>query len=137
MQVIDLDGNISSWNISGNSSKANNINKSSFHLLARDIIKKIYPTMPLLEEVTINIRKSEFLYLDFYIPMIKTCMEVHGEQHYNFTPFYHANMMAFLKSQKRDRDKKSWCELNNIQYIELPYNKTDEWSELINNAKNS
>ena len=93
--------------------------------------------MPLLEEVTINIRKSEFLYLDFYIPMIKTCMEVHGEQHYNFTPFYHANMMAFLKSQKRDRDKKSWCELNNIQYIELPYNKTDEWSELINNAKNS
>ena len=134
---MDLDGNISSWSIAGNSSKANNINKSSLHLLARDIIKQIYPTMPVLEEVTINTKKSEFLYLDFYVPMIKTCIEVHGEQHYNFTPFYHANMLAFLKAQKRDKDKKSWCDINNIQYIELPYNKTEQWMEIISDAKNS
>jgi hypothetical protein len=136
MQVVDLDGNISSWHITGNTSKANNINKSSLHLLARDILKKIYPTMPILEEVTVNIKRSEFVYLDFYIPMIKTCLEIHGEQHYKFVPFYHNNMMSFLKAQKRDRDKKQWCELNNINYIELPYDKTEQWVEIISNAKN-
>ena len=132
MQVIDLDGNISSWNISGNSSKANNINKSSFHLLARDIIKKIYPTMPLLEEVTINIRKSEFLYLDFYIPMIKTCMEVHGEQHYKFIPFFHGTQINFLSSRANDNNKIEWCSVNGITLVELPFNESDEqWKSRI------
>ena len=93
--------------------------------------------MQILEEVTIYVRKSDYRYLDFYIPLIKTCIEVHGEQHYNFTPFYHTNVLVFLKAQKKDREKKEWCEINNIVYIELPYNETDRWEEMVINAKNS
>jgi hypothetical protein len=40
-------------------------------------------------------------------------------------------MMAFFKGQKKDRDKKEWCVLNNIKYIELPYNMTENWKEMI------
>lgn len=137
MQVRDLDGTITNWTLTGNIVKAHNGNKSSLHLLARDIIKKTFPTMQILEEVTIYVRKSDHRYLDFYIPLIKTCVEVHGEQHYNFTPFYHTNVLAFLKAQKKDREKKEWCEVNNITYIELPYNETDKWEAMVNNAKNS
>lgn len=132
MNVKDLDGKNHYWHLNGNINKDSE-NKSSYHKLARSILKRIYPTMQILEEVTINIRKSEYLYLDFYIPLIKKCIEVHGEQHYKFVPHYHSNQLAFLKAKKRDYEKKEWCELNNIQYIELPYNNQEEWETLIVN----
>lgn len=132
MNVKDLDGNNINWHVVGNISK-NHQKKSSYHVQARDMIKKIYPTMQILEEIPINVRKSEILYLDFYLPLSKKCIEVHGEQHYEFTPFYHANKMAFLKAQKRDRDKKEWCEINGIAYIELPYNQIENWENIIAN----
>jgi hypothetical protein len=97
------------------------------------LIKKTYPTMQILEEVTIRTSKSEVSYLDFYVPLIKTCIEVHGEQHYRFTPFYHANKIAFLKAQKKDNQKKEWCEINSIRFIELPYDKIDLWEQIITN----
>jgi hypothetical protein len=129
MNVRDLDGNLSLWHIIGHIN--NNYNKSSYHLQARELIKKIYPTMKILEEVPIYIRKSEVLYLDFYMPLIKTCIEVHGEQHYNQIAFYHPNKLAYLKAKKRDQEKKEWCELNNINYIELPYNEINNWEDKI------
>ena len=101
---MDLDGNVTNWSFSKNSS--NSFNKSSLHLLARKIIKEVFPTMQSLEEVTIHIRKNQVAYLDFFVPMVKLCIEVHGEQHYKFTPFYHANILAFAKGKKRDQEKK-------------------------------
>jgi len=133
MNVIDLDGNSSYWHLSGNISKGMVSNKSSLHIKARELIKKTYPTMQILEEVTIRTSKSEVSYLDFYVPLIKTCIEVHGEQHYRFTPFYHANKIAFLKAQKKDNQKKEWCEINSIRFIELPYDKIDLWEQIITN----
>lgn len=130
MNIVDLDGHNTVWHITGHINKTLS-NKSKYHLTAKNLIKKLYPTMQILEEVPINIRKSETLYLDFFIPLNKKCIEVHGEQHYNFIPFYHANKFAFLKSKKRDKDKKEWCELNGIQYIELPYNLESEWENII------
>ena len=65
----------------------------------------------------------------------KICYEVHGEQHYKFVPFYHNNMLTFLKAQARDRDKEEWCLHNNIKYIVLSYEEPDEiWYERIKNA---
>lgn len=135
MQVKDLDGNSHNWLLTGNMAHGKIANRSSFHLRAREIITKIFPTLQILEEVPIPIRRSETLYLDFYLPLKKVCIEVHGEQHYKFVAFYHHNMLNFLKSQKRDKEKLEWCEQNNISYIELPYSENDEqWIERINNA---
>lgn len=133
MNVKDLDGNAHSWHITGNIVKDNKTNKSSYHMAARSLVKNIFPTMQILEEVPICVRRSETLYLDFYIPLIKTCLEIHGEQHYKFVPHYHANKLAFLKAQKRDKEKQEWCEINGIKYIELPYDKQPEWEKLIVN----
>lgn len=128
MLVKDLDGNNHNWLLTGNMAKGKVSNKSSLHLKARELISSIYPTMQILEEVPVLIRKNETLYLDFYIPLKKICFEVHGEQHYKFVAFYHHNMLNFLKSQKRDREKAEWCEINDIQYVDLPYNETiEQW----------
>jgi len=131
MNVKDLDGITQSWNLTGNIARGGAMNKSSYHLNARKLLKTEFPTMQILEEVAIPVRRSEILFLDFYIPLIRTCIEVHGEQHYSFVAHYHTNKLAFLKAQKRDKDKKEWCEINGIKYIELPYNLEKEWIRLI------
>jgi hypothetical protein len=134
MQVKDLDGNSHAWHLTGNMSRGKITNRSSFHLQAREIITNVFPTLQILEEVPIPLRKSETLYLDFYLPLKKMCVEVHGEQHYKFVGFYHTNMMSFLKSQKRDREKEEWCEINQIKYVVLPhFENKDQWLERLNN----
>ena len=51
--------------------------------------------------------------------------------------------MLFLSTQintkkDRDREKREWCELNSIEYIELPYNeKENQWVERIKNDNNT
>jgi hypothetical protein len=135
MLVKDLDGHSHNWLLTGNMAKGKITNRSSHHLRARSIITELFPTLQILEEVPIPLRKSETLYLDFYLPLKKICCEVHGEQHYKFIPFYHNNVLNFLKSQKRDKEKQEWCESNNIKYIVLAYNESEtEWSERISNA---
>lgn len=134
MLIKDLDGNNHNWLLTGNMSKGKIVNKSSYHLTVRNLITEIYPTLQILEEVPIQLRRNETLYLDFYLPLKKTCFEVHGEQHYKFVPFYHSNILNFLKSQKRDKEKQEWCEINNIKYISLPYNNETEWrNSIVNN----
>jgi hypothetical protein len=101
MQVVDLDGNSYNWQLTGNIAHGSNNKKSSLHLGARRIIHEIYPTLQILEEVQVVLRKSEYVYMDFYIPLIKKCIEVHGEQHYKFNRFYHRKT-----PKKRQREKR-------------------------------
>lgn len=135
MLVKDLDGGMYNWLLTGNMSKGKIDNRSSLHLTTRKLLVSNFPTLQILEEVPILLRRSETLYLDFYIPLKKICVEVHGEQHYKFIPFYHSNMLNFLKSQRRDAEKQEWCELNNIQYIVLKFDEDENtWNERIANA---
>lgn len=129
LKVRDLDDNIINWNTNGCSQTA--AAKSSLHLEAREILKDIFPTFQILEEVPVHIRKNDIIYLDFYIPLIKTCVEVHGEQHYKFVPYFHTNIVGFARSKLKDKEKKLWCEINNISFIELPFNEKNKWREII------
>ena len=133
MDVVDLDNIVHKWSLKGHIAKGSMKNKSSLHLQTRALIKEIFPTLQILEEVGIPIRRNEALYLDFYLPLKKMCIEVHGEQHYKFVQFYHNNTMGFLKHKKRDAQKKEWCEKNDITYIELPYNEIENWKERLIN----
>lgn len=135
MNMIDLDGHSHHWQLIGHSAKGKVNHRSSLHLKARDLIHSFFPTLQVLEEVPITIRLAEVLYLDFYLPLIKTCIEIHGEQHYRFVSFYHQNTLGFIKAQRRDREKTEWCEINNIKQIILPYNETvDEWRLRLNDS---
>lgn len=132
MQVKDLDGNTYNWQLIGNISHGSAKNKSNLHLKARDLIHECFPTLQVLEEVPIQIRRSETLYLDFYLPLNKKCIEVHGEQHYTFSRFYHHTFLGFVRHKKRDQEKQEWCALNNIEYIELPFDENiDSWKNRI------
>jgi len=133
MRVIDLNGEYSNWKITGHIPKANDKRlRSQYHLKARSLLKEIYPTCPILEEVPISIRRSETLFLDFYIPLHSLCVEVHGEQHFKFNSFHYTSKLSFFKAKARDRDKKEWCDLNDITIIEFNFNEdVDDWRRKI------
>jgi len=128
MQIRDLDGNTHHWKLIGTIAHGSVTQKSSLHLKARDLIKECYPTLQILEEISIPLRLREKLIMDFYLPLNKKCIEIHGEQHYKFNKFFHKDRLGFLRHKKRDKEKQEWCEINGIQYIELPFNETlEQW----------
>lgn len=100
--------------------------RSSYHLLAREVIKECF-TDPLYEEVHVP---GENFYLDFFIPSRKIVVEVHGEQHYEFNSFFHKTKLDFLKQKTSDKNKRSFCEYNGFSYVEFPYNESKEqWTK--------
>ncbi len=81
-----------------------------------------------IEEVAIDVKRGQTLFLDFYIPQMKTAVEVHGEQHFKYNSHFYSSKDAFIKSKQRDRMKQEWCEKNGITLLELNYDETkEEW----------
>ena len=133
MKVRDLEGNITTWKLTGQIVTATDRrSRSKLHVSARKILYEIFPTMKILEEVPIKPRGSKTQYLDFYINQIKLAVEVHGQQHYKFNTMFHASARDFLNQKKNDADKQEWCWLNGITHIELPYNEDiEQWKKKI------
>lgn len=137
MTVTGLNGREYKWNLAKYDVKANDSKrKSKFHLRARALLKDIFHSYRILEEVKLPgstaTHKKGVLYLDFLIPNLMLGIEVHGQQHYEFSPFFHKSKADFVLSKARDEDKIEWCELNGITVIELKYSDPDEvWRQQI------
>jgi hypothetical protein len=61
------------------------------------------------------------LEIDLYNDDLKLAVEVQGDQHYKFIPFFHRNKDAFLNQRYRDMMKKEKCKQRGITLIEIPY----------------
>lgn len=82
----------------------------------------------------IVIEGKKKLFLDFYIPTFGLAIEVHGQQHFEFSSFYHKSKLDFMLSQANDNKKAEWCQLNGINLIVLAYNeKEEEWKAKLEN----
>lgn len=132
--VTGLNGKEYKWNVSGYGVSRENdrINRSSYHLKARKVIAEVFNSYRILEEVKLpgstQTYKMSALFIDFYIPNLEIAVEVHGEQHYKYIPFFHKSLAGFAQSRVRDDSKIEWCKLNNINLITLSYLETeDEW----------
>jgi len=133
MKTRGLDGQVHNWKLHGYVVRASESRpRSKLHLKARTILKDIFLTVQILEEVAAPITRTEKLFFDFYINTVKLVVEVHGQQHYKFNTLFHSSAQDFANQRKRDRRKAEWCEYNNITYIELPYNESKEkWKSRI------
>lgn len=132
MKVRDLSGKESSWLLTGRTVSCTNDRtaRSELHISTRKLLTELYPTMTILEEVPIKLTHSDLAYLDFYIPLLKIAIEVQGEQHFKFTPFFHGTMNGFLKAKRIDNNKKEWCEINRITLLEFSFDESiDEWKD--------
>jgi hypothetical protein len=61
------------------------------------------------------------LEIDLYNDDLKLAVEVQGDQHYKFIPFFHRNKDAFTMQRYRDEMKKQKCIKEGITLIEIPY----------------
>lgn len=109
---------------------------SYYHKIARELLHDIFSGYSVYEEVklpgTVNPAKKSVLYLDFFIPNATMAIEVHGEQHYKFVPFFHKSKAGFLRAKARDRDKEEWCKINEITLVALRFDDSEEyWREQI------
>ena len=137
MKVVGLNGREYVWNLSKYDVLKNDKRKrSKHHIRARNLLADLYSSYRILEEVKLPgstaLHRRSVLYLDFYIPNIRKAFEVHGRQHYEFTPFFHKSKAEFLRAKARDEDKIEWCVVNNIELTVLKYSdNNDEWTTSI------
>jgi hypothetical protein len=135
IRVVGFDQKEHKFNFVKNKSRKYLQNKSSLHTKTREIIKDLFPNLSVYEEVTLpgskKIGRSSLLYADFFIPELMMIVETHGRQHYQYCSFFHKDKMDFVNAKKRDLDKIEWCEINNIKIVVLPFDRKEEWKQLI------
>lgn len=128
MKVIGLDGKEHKWQI-GRYNRQRPV-VSNGHERARELLKELFPTEIVLEELTLPGTGRSPLYADFYLSGKKMMVEVHGKQHFQYNQYYHGNVAGFMKSKARDNKKAEWCRINGIDLVILKDTDTDDkWRE--------
>ncbi len=59
--------------------------------------------------------------VDFYLPRDKIAIEVQGQQHYEYSKFFHKTISNFKKAQERDRRKLKGLLALGIKPYCIPY----------------
>jgi len=131
MLVTDIEGKKTSWILRGEEVGQDSRARSDLHITARQLLKLRFPTHQLLEEVPFKPHSWVTLYLDFYLPLRKLAVEVHGQQHYKYSSLFHTSRSVFLKQLRNDDDKIEWCNLNGITLVILPYDTVPTWKDLL------
>jgi hypothetical protein len=133
MKVIGLDGNSYKWNPKSGSESAK---RSKLHEKAKVILDICFPYDRILQEVSLpgtkTLGRKGTLRADFFIPNRNLIVEIHGQQHFKFNKFHFKDKLSFFRAQARDRDKREWCRVNEINIIEFNYNESeDDWRRKI------
>ena len=96
---------------------------SKLELQAKVILENIFkqPFVKVRPDFLKNDVTGYNLELDLYNPNLKLAVEINGDQHYKFIPFFHRNKDAFTKQRYRDEMKKWKCQQAGLTLIDVPY----------------
>jgi len=98
-------------------------NDSKLELQTKFLLEDIFKVP--FYKIRPNFLKNEVtgynLEIDLYNDELKLAVEVQGDQHYKFTPFFHRNKDTFMMQRYRDEMKKQKCMNRGITLIEIPY----------------
>lgn len=126
MKFLDLSGKSHVFNFK--KICKDSANPSGLHKSVRELLQTTFPSSSIYEEVMLL---GTGLIADFFISDLKILVECHGEQHYKFVKRFHKTIGGFVASQKRDKMKQEWCEINDVIYVELPFNRVDDWGKIL------
>jgi hypothetical protein len=103
--------------------KEHNEKDSKLELRAKVILEHIFkrPFVKIRPDFLRNDVTGYNLELDLYNEELQLAIEVNGDQHYKFIPFFHRNKDAFTKQRYRDEMKKWKCKQEGITLIDVPY----------------
>uniref|UniRef100_A0A6C0KF82 Uncharacterized protein n=1 Tax=viral metagenome TaxID=1070528 RepID=A0A6C0KF82_9ZZZZ len=96
---------------------------SKLEIRAKIVLENIFkrPFVKIRPDFLRNEVTGYNLEIDLYNDELKLGIEVQGDQHYKFIPFFHRNKDAFTKQRYRDEMKKMKCREEGIMLIEIPY----------------
>lgn len=75
------------------------------------------------------------LELDLYVEKLSFAIEIQGNQHYKYVPFFHSSPREFEEKQKDDKEKKILCRRKGVTLYEI--STQQELFDLIGKLKNS
>ena len=91
--------------------------RSQIQKATKDFLKDYWGKHVVFEEFPVAGTKMS---LDFYNANKKIAIEVQGQQHTKYTPFFHGNnKYNYINQLRRDQEKQNFCEINNIQLVEI------------------
>ena len=82
------------------------------------------------QKVFEDCKNINYLPFDFFIPDQNIVIEYHGKQHYEPIKWFGGEETLFY-IQNNDKIKKTYCEKNNIKYIEISYIEDKNIEEII------
>ena len=101
--------------------------KSYFQFSVGEVIDSIFPQEIILEEFYVP---GDRLYIDFFLPRKQIAVEAQGNQHYEYSNFFHGSQENFKLAQARDRKKSLWCAYNNIRLVTI--RESDNEEQIVN-----
>lgn len=134
MKITSLDGREYKLNLAKYIYKLNDgKQRSSLHKAAISLLKSIYPSDTICEEIFLPGCNSK-LYLDLFLPLRNLAIECDGVQHEIFNVHHYKSKLEFARAKRRDAEKTELLELNNITLVRLNYNESiDEWRDKVLN----
>ncbi len=91
--------------------------RSKIQFNTKKILETLWKNHVVFEEFPVA---GTRLTLDFYNASRKIAVEVQGVQHRKYVPFFHGNhKVNHLDQLRRDKQKREFCEINDINLIEI------------------
>ncbi len=90
--------------------------KSKIQFAAKQFLKDYWRDHVVFEEFPVAGTRLRF---DFYNANKNIAVEINGEQHVKYVPFFHKRRSNFVSQIRRDQQKIDFCELNEINLLEI------------------
>jgi hypothetical protein len=126
MRLYNINGRLVNKNVSKYLIDWETKSRSQLQFRAKLFLKKFWSNHLVFEEFPVFGSRMK---VDFVNITKKISIEINGEQHENFNPFFHNNSrLNFKESIKRDYKKLEWLERNGFTAIEIVEKEVDKLS---------
>ena len=131
MRLLDVKGNLRNKAVSKYIIDWDEPSRSKLQFRAKKFFEPYWSAHIVYEEFPVY---GSRMRLDFFNATYKVAVEINGQQHSKYNPFFHnGSRNNFLTSIRRDSSKRKWAELNDFLFIEIEYDEVDslttEWFE--------
>jgi len=100
--------------------------RSKPQFAVKQFLKPFWEKYIIYEEMPVY---GTLMHVDIVNASLKLAVEVQGNQHETYNPFFHGNRAGYFKSIKRDGLKLKWLELNDFKVIYIYENETPHLSK--------
>ena len=117
MRLLNIHGRLQNRNVTKYLMKWDKGSRSKIQTVVKKFLKPYWKDQIVYEEFPVY---GTRLKVDILNATKKIAIEVQGRQHTQFNKFFHGNSrLEYLKSIKRDVQKRNWLEENGFKVIEI------------------